>query len=302
MEFRRREFLRTAAGALVAAPTGCAAHERSALLCPDRLAGFDLEPDLGPLPVYRWKDRAGAAVLLLHEMTGLSPGTLALAQCLGRKGYSVYLPVLFGEPGESRPIRGYFPSCASARFACSSPEGGSTIVSPLRETVGKIHKHSGAPIGIIGMCLTGAFPLALLGDEVSAAVLCQPTLPFNILFMRPVGAQKRPLGLTEAELERARQASTPLLALRYRNDTLCPRERFYALRRLMPDGAVFLQIDDPPDGHSSLTEDLHEEALGDVVSDLEVCLGVGKTRAADAAREVQGTPLSDHPERGWRAL
>jgi dienelactone hydrolase len=235
-------------------------------------------------------------------MAGLSPGNLALAQCLGRKGFSLYLPVLFGEPGESRPIRGYFQSCASARFDCSSPEGGSAILEPLRETVGKIHARSAAPIGIIGMCVTGAFPLALLGEGVGAAVLCQPTLPFNILFMRPVGAQKRSLGLTAAELDRARQAGTPLLALRYRNDPLCPRERFYALRRLIPDRAAFLQIDDPPDGHSALAGDLHEPALGDVVSYLEVCLGLEKGARRMQLAKFKGRRCQITPERGWRAL
>ena len=75
-----------------------------------------------------------------------------------------------------------------------------------------------------------AFPLALLGEGVQAAVLCQPTLPFNALFMRPIGAQRRVLGLASPDLDRAVKSRIAVLAMRYRNDPLCPAERFRTLR------------------------------------------------------------------------
>lgn len=303
MELRRREFLRTSSGALLTAFTGCAAHDRSSLLCPTNLAEFQLEQNLGPLPVYRWKSSgAGPVIMLLHEMPGMSLSNLALAQCLGREGFSVYLPLLFGEPGQARFLGGYFQSCATDGFNCSSPDGGSAILNPLRETRARIVQRSGAPVGIIGMCLTGAFPLALLGDGVAAAVLCQPTLPFNTLLMRPIGAQRRSLGLGEADLERARQFDVPLLAMRYRNDSLCPRERFGVLRRLAPSRIASLEVDDPPDGHSTLAWDLHEDALADAVSYLKVCLGLEKRARPMRLTKFNGRRCEITPERRWRAL
>ena len=41
-------------------------------------------------------------VLLLHELTGLSPGTLAYAEELS-KDFTVYVPLLFGEKGKFSP-------------------------------------------------------------------------------------------------------------------------------------------------------------------------------------------------------
>jgi dienelactone hydrolase len=302
MELRRREFLRTTMGTLLATLTGCAAHDRASLLCPAGLTDFQLEQDLGPLAVYRLKRSAGPAILLLHEMPGMSLSNLALAHCLGREGFSVYLPLLFGEPGQARFLGGYFQSCAGDRFDCSSPNGGSTILNLLRETRARVIERSGAPIGIIGMCLTGAFPLALLGDGVFAAVACQPTLPFNALLMRPVGAQRRSLGLSEADLDRARQSSIPLLAMRYRNDSLCPRERFGVLRRLTPGRLAVLEIDDPPDGHSALAWELHEDALADTVNYLKVCLEVEKRARLMRLAKFNGRRCEITPQRRWRSL
>ena len=75
----------------------------------------------------------------------------------------------------------------------------------LRDVCRRVSEHARGPVGVIGMCLTGAFPLALLGEGVQAAVLCQPTLPFNALFMRPIGAQRRVLGLASPQPRSRRQ-------------------------------------------------------------------------------------------------
>jgi hypothetical protein len=47
-------------------------------------------------------------ILLLHEMPGLTPDTLELAHCLAGHGYTVYVPLLFGNLGEDTDSNGLF--------------------------------------------------------------------------------------------------------------------------------------------------------------------------------------------------
>ena len=49
-------------------------------------------------PVYR--AGTGPGVIVIHEIPGLHPGMLAFAQRLIAAGYTVYLPSLFGRPGQ----------------------------------------------------------------------------------------------------------------------------------------------------------------------------------------------------------
>jgi len=302
MEYHRRDFLRATLGAMVAPLVGCAVHNRSSLRCPAALTDFERVNDLGPLPVYRLIQGTGPAILLLHELSGMSLSNLALARCLANEGFSVFVPLMFGEPGQERFFGGYFQSCARAEFDCSSPTGGSAILHKLRETRRKLVERTGAPIGIIGMCLTGVFPLALLGDRVSAAILCQPTLPFNALLMRPIGEQKRALALSRADIDHARRTNIPLLAMRYQSDPLCPAQRFDTLREMFGSRIALIEIGDEPQGHSALAWDLNDDAFGDAIKYLKVCLGVDKRAQNMKLAKVAGRTCEMTAQGEWRAL
>lgn len=90
------------------------------------------------------------------------------------------------------------------------------------------------------MCLTGAFPIALLrAPEIVAPVLCQPTLPFNR--RNPFHAfgwftDQRALAVDPNDLRHAQTASTvPLLRIRYKEDRKCRKQRFERLTQAFPD-------------------------------------------------------------------
>ncbi len=298
----RRKFLRTAlagAGGLLA---GCAARSESQLRCPVTLAEFAAESGLGPLPVYRYQQGAGPALILLHELPGLSLDDLALAKCLGQQGFSVYLPLLFGEPGQNRVFAGYFQSCAQHDFECAALARSSPVIDKLRELCLRLGARTGAPVGVIGMCLTGAFPLALLGDGVQAAVLCQPTLPFNAFFMRPIGAQRRVLGLAKEDLDRAVKSRIAILALRYRNDPLCPAERFRALREMFHERIAQIEIPSENGQHSTLAADLNLDALSDAVSYLKVRLGAANRPQRMKLAKLEGRPCEIGLDGRWRRV
>lgn len=175
---------------------------------------------------------SGPAVVVLHELPGLTKEDLELGYRLSKEGFTVYMPLLFGEPGQSKLIG----PMAHVLFGSPLPllSGGSNIetvqwLSPLCETA---HKDCGGRgVGVIGMCLTGHLPLTLLTQpSVVAPVLCQPTVPYPSSFL----PWRRPaLGISEDELSAARAAlherNLKILALRFTGDAKCPGERFARL-------------------------------------------------------------------------
>lgn len=213
-------------------------------------------------------------VLLLHEMTGLSQGTLAYAEELS-KDFTVYIPLLFGKKGTFSPSSGlwaywfrglieFFPGGEWGIPAQGSPP----IVSWLRGLVQKIGaQHAGQYIGIIGNCLTGPFPLALLDHpQVTATVVAQPALPLR--FWWYTDHDRASLGLSEDDLRIAKASTTKIYGLRFETDCIAPPEKHMALRDTFGnrfiDGAIpasAYQIDgQPTHAHSTLIGSWKEQA------------------------------------------
>ena len=175
-------------------------------------------------------------VLLLHELTGLSPGTLAYAEELS-KDFTVYVPLLFGEKGEFSLTKGlwaywfrglmdFFPS---GEWGVPS-QGSAPIVNWLRGVVQKVgDRHAQQHIGIIGNCLTGPIPLALLNHpRVSATVVAQPALPLR--FWWYTDADKKSLGLTADDLQYARKSAVKIYGLRFETDCMSDPAKQETLR------------------------------------------------------------------------
>jgi dienelactone hydrolase len=124
----------------------------------------------------------GPAVIVIHEIPGIHPGMLTFAQRLLAAGYTVYLPSLFGRPGEpfgAGPLlRSVLRVCVSREFAILADRT-SPVVTWLRALAAKAYRDCGGPgVGAIGMCLTGGFALAMAVEPaVLAPVVSQPGLP-----------------------------------------------------------------------------------------------------------------------------
>jgi dienelactone hydrolase len=174
----------------------------------------------------------GPAVLVLHELPGLTNDCLAFADRLVNNGFSVYLPVLFGEPGQWNLPGGLWHVCIHQEFRDLAGNGSSPITEWLRVLARHIralpeHRDSKG-IGAVGLCLTGGFVLSLvLEDAVIAPVAAEPALPWAL-----TAANRQNIGLHDANLPKARErvAQTGLLGLRFEEDLICPRERFDALK------------------------------------------------------------------------
>lgn len=188
-------------------------------------------------------------VLLLHELPALSPDSLDLARRIACNGFRVYVPLLFGAEGENPKnpflvLRGATFG-ASPRWRALSADVDRPVVGEIaalcREYIRPLHPRQ--RLGVVGLCLTGGFPLALLGQDppvpgFAAPVLSQPSVPFGF-----TAAQKASLGISSPELKRVQsrlrsEKTLEILGFRFEEDGVSPGERFETLKRELGDQFV----------------------------------------------------------------
>lgn len=241
---------------------------------------------------------SGPAVMVISEIPGISPPMLTFAQRVTEVGCSVALPHLFGVPGRDADRAGLrsqvldtvtsmVPACVSREFHVLATGRTSPVMDWLRALGRQLHEECGGPgIGVVGMCFTGGFALGMVADApVLAPVLSQPSLPFG-----PTARHRRDLGLSAEDLDAAVAACAArdlqVVGLRFTGDKLAPPERFEALRDLLGDRFVGVEIDSSPGNpwghrraaHSVLTVDLVDEPGQPTREALDQVLELFRTR------------------------
>lgn len=216
---------------------------------------------------------SGPAVLVIAEMPGMTPPVIDFADRVVDIGCTAVLPHLFGVPGAAMSVgttlRAMGPACVSKEFGAWATGRTSPVVEWCKALARYEHERSGGPgVGVVGMCFTGNFALAMLPDtSVVAPVMSQPSLPLG--FSKKA---KRGLYLSEADLTKVknRMADEPelcVLGLRFTADKLVPKARFDHLREALGDRFVAVEIDSSPGNphgnprtaHSVLTVHLVDE-------------------------------------------
>jgi dienelactone hydrolase len=211
----------------------------------------------------------GPAVIVISEIPGITPGVATFARRVADRGLTAVMPHVFGVPGKAMSVPYAMQSmgwgCVSKEFASFVTGKTSPVTVWLRALARSEHERCGGPgVGVVGMCFTGGFALAMMVDDtVLAPVLSQPSLPF------PLGkSHKRDLGISDDDLarvkERVRDDGVCVLGLRFTNDRAVPAERFQRLREELGDGFIAVEIDsspgnpygNPKQAHSVLTENL----------------------------------------------
>ncbi len=236
----------------------------------------------------------GPAVIVISEIPGITPLVAQFGRRVAAAGCTAVLPVLFGDPGRP-PGAGYVfqsigPACVSREFSAFALKRTSPVTVWLRKLAAAEHERCGGPgVGVVGMCFTGGFALAMMVDDiVLAPVLSQPSLPF------PLSKKfKADIGISDGDLARVKEraaAGACLLGLRFTNDPFCFEERFETLRRELGDAFIAVEIDSAPGNphghpekaHSVLTEHLKDEegtptraALDQTLTFFREKLGVG---------------------------
>jgi dienelactone hydrolase len=230
---------------------------------------FDFDDGRWTRTVYRRGN--GPGVIIIHEMPGLHPLVVRFANRVTEAGMTVFLPVLFGEPG--RPVTpGYAIKqmlkgiCISREFHVWAHAQSSPIVDWLRALAKKVHGECGGRgVGAIGMCFTGNFALAMMTEPaVVAPVLSQPSLPLG--FSK---AAKAATGISPDEIACAKRRfeseNLSLIGLRFKGDPIVTKERFQSFKNAFGDRFEAIELNDedaePAPGfgpHSVLTLNLRD--------------------------------------------
>jgi dienelactone hydrolase len=249
-----------------------------------------------------YRKGTGPVVVVITEMPGISPMVVGFADRVIALGCTAVLPDLFGEAGKDPTtigkaaaagygLRSMGGACISREFSVMAAGKSSPVVSWLRALAHDEHARAGGPgVGVVGMCFTGGFALAMAVDDlVLAPVMSQPSLPF------PVGAARRGgVDTSDADLaivkQRCDTEGLRVLGLRFDGDPFVPRERFGFLKERLGDGFVAVELrqeDGHPDGelaksHSVLTGDLVDEPGEPTRAALDRVLDLFRRRLVEA--------------------
>jgi len=201
-----------------------------------------------------YRKGSGPAVIVITEMPGISPMVLGFADRVVDLGCSATLPDLFGEAGRDptgggkvtsalRGVGTMLAACISREFTTMATGRSSKVVDWLRALARAERERCGGPgVGVIGMCFTGGFALAMAVDPVVLApVLSQPSLPFGI-----TKSQKGSIDTGAADIqrgcERCSAEGVRVLGLRFDGDPFVPRERFEYLRQVLGDAFIAIEL------------------------------------------------------------
>ena len=241
----------------------------------------------------------GPAVVVIAEIPGITPKVIGFADRVVDIGCTAVLPHLFGEPGRDPYARGNAgaigytlksigPACVARDFTVLATGRTSPVIEWLKALARAEHERCGGPgVGVIGMCFTGNFALAMaVDDSVLAPVLSQPSLPFPV-----TKAKKRDLAISDADLDKVKARMKQdddlcVLGMRFTSDRAVPKERFDRLREELGDRFVAVEIDSskgnpwdiPRTAHSVVTENFVDEPGHPTRDALEKVLDLYRTR------------------------
>lgn len=263
---RRRQFIATAGITLTssAISTGCATTRTQTNVLDDgeELTDFKrfTHSHNGKKYDVFASESDGPALILMHEINGLSPAVVEFGRYLVECGYHVYMPMFFGKPNDkSNGIGNIIRLCIRREMSLFAGEQSSQFTDWLRSLCRGVSKaNSDSRIGVIGMCLTGGFVIPMMvEDSVIAAVSAQPAVPF--LSGRSIDIDNEVI-----ELAVERKDRVELMSLRYKGDSLSPPERhevfseiFCGDRKIKScQGYRFEEFNG--NGHSTLTSGANE--------------------------------------------
>jgi dienelactone hydrolase len=240
---------------------------------------------------------SGPAVIVLAEMPGITPKVIEFADRVAALGCTAVLPHLFGIPGAEMgavtTLRAIAPACVSKEFSAWATGKTSPVVAWCKALARHEHERQGGPgVGVVGMCFTGNFALAMLPDtSVVAPVLSQPSLPLGISKKARAGLYLSDDDLTRVQQRLAEEPELCVLGFRFTADKLVPKERFARLREVLGDRFVGVEIDsskgnphgNPRLAHSVLTEHLVDEPGHPTRDALEQVLDLFRTKLLQPA-------------------
>ena len=202
---------------------------------------------------------SGPAVIVIHEIPGITPLVAAFADEVVAAGFTVVMPSLVGTPGKPMSV-GYTAAsfakvCIAKEFTTWALDQTSPIIAWLRALARSLYNELGGPgVGAVGMCFSGGFALGMMVDDIVVApVLSQPSMPF-------AGGKKARganLSLSPDDAHAVAQRAVDgcqVLGLRFTGDKLVG-DRFATLRSMLGDAFIAVELPSAAArDHSVLTE------------------------------------------------
>ena len=101
----------------------------------------------------------GPAVVVMAEVPGITPKVADFSRMLVERGYTVFLPHLFGVPGEGPTpaalAKTIVPACVSKEFRAFALRTTPPAIDWLRALAREAHERCGGRgVGAVGMCFT----------------------------------------------------------------------------------------------------------------------------------------------------
>ena len=196
--------------------------------------------------VYRkW---TGPAVVIMHEVPGISAEVARFARKVADAGFTVFMPRLFGPVGhktnEAGRVFQLAKLCISREFHVLAENRSSPIVDWLRALARRAFDEiGGRGVGTVGMCVTGNFALTLTLDPwVVAPVMAHPSFPLPVTPAKAAALHVTPETVANAR-RRIDEEGLKVLGLRFHGDLLfCRAARFETLRRELGDGFEAIEL------------------------------------------------------------
>ena len=212
-----------------------------------------------------YRKGSGPAVIVVHEIPGITPAVLQFAERVVSSGFTVVMPLLVGEVGRT-PSGKYIASsmskiCVSREFTTMAMRQTSPVIAWLRALAKSLYAEvGGVGVGAIGMCFSGGFALGMMVDDIMVApVLSQPSMPFALGKARAADLNLSPDD--ELIVKQRAEAGCQVLGLRFTGDKLVGT-RFESLRKLFGDAFVAVEFASSTKAdHSVLTEQIQEDGV-----------------------------------------
>jgi dienelactone hydrolase len=203
-----------------------------------------------------------------------------LAQRLAKNGFAVYVPILFGNARED-PNNPWLASRALS-FAFGKPDWRANDAAAddrpvIHEIAGLCTaiaaRHPKKKIGVIGLCITGSFPLELLaeGSPIAAPVISQPAIPL----VAPDFHRRASFGMSQRKMlalqQEVNERHLQVLGFRFELDQISPPERFaniqYCLQSAFIDATLpasdyIFRDGCPRNAHAVLTDGYTDPVQG----------------------------------------
>ena len=218
----------------------------------------------------------GPAVIIVHEIPGITPAVEKFANEVVEAGFTVVMPLLVGTTDKTPSGRYSAASmskvCISREFTTMALNKTSPIISWLRALAKYLHAEIGGKgVGAIGMCFSGGFALGMMVDDIMLApVLSQPSLPFAFGAKRSADLNLSPQDATRVA-QRASEGCQ-VLGLRFTGDKLVGT-RFAELHKLLGDAFIAVEFESAAKSdHSVLTEQRQELGVQRVIEFLRLKL------------------------------